>query len=219
MTDALLLKEIESVADPACVEFLKLIECSFPPDEIMAPSFWVRLLQQIGFGTSRMHMFVVQAASGNGGSETSSMAGLLMYETQPEANLVYLWYLAVAPNCRRQGIGTWILNRLTDILRQDSNYRAIQFEIEHLDYATDDSHRQEMRDRERFYQRWGAKIARNIDYLQSVGDWHPPKPMYLCVYPLDPDLTNEEIRQMFVTAFPKEDGGGIQNLPEDIGLE
>lgn len=177
--------------------------------------------------------------------KSDPIVGLMMYETVPHSGYAYLWYIAVAPEKRGQGIGGWMLYQLEQQVRGErpqngetenttlqaevieteqseqtgGEIRAILFEIEHRDHAKDDDHALQIMARERFYQRWGAKIARNVEYLQSVGNWQPSTPMYLCVYPLVKSLTDGEIRAMLAEAFPQGDGGGIQHLPDTLVLE
>ncbi len=215
LQDTLALKAITGIADPALVGFLKLIESAFPPYEIMPPSFWIRLMQsRAQEDPEGLELYIVQDREAPADPEKMPI-GLVMLEADALEGLVTLWYLAVAPTHRNQGIGRWILEQVAERFRADPAFRALVLEIERRDQAEDEAHLEQIVARERFYQRSGGRIARHVDYLQSVGAWMPPTPMSLCILFLQEELTSSEVTRLFSLAFQD----GIQSLPEDLGLE
>lgn len=215
MSAGLDLHEINDSHDRQIIPFLRLIEQSFPPEEMMPPSFWAQLFHDKSSGqSSGCHILVLKSDAPD-----KAARGLMMYYHAPGDNAAVLWYLAVEESERGKGIGTTLLNNLILRLSSEPTCRAILFEIERPDQARNSDHLKQILDRERFYHRWGARIARNIEYKQSVGSWQPTTPMYLCIYRIDKTLNDNEASNLFIEHFGGTGESGIQSMPEHLVLD
>jgi GNAT superfamily N-acetyltransferase len=124
---------------------------------------------------ARMYQHLLSALD-----EEDRPVGMAMYSAPPEAPAANLWYLAVEPRARNNGIGVTIyreiLRRIAAPVRQ-----VLVYEVEIPDGQ--DTYAQH---RIHFYQRQGAHQLKGIHYMQYVG-WHqPPMPMHLMVHLLQP---------------------------------
>ena len=170
--------EIVNITDDRFLPWLDLYETAFPPAERVLVSTFIHLLKEKSTGEALdQHLLAGLDAQKN-------LAGMAAYELNPEAGLAFLWYLAIAPNLRSQGIGSFFYQEI--VRRVDlAKYPLLLYEVEipeGEDSAT------ALR-RIQFYQRNGAQILSGIYYMQHVG-WHqPPIPMHLMVHlrkPLEP---------------------------------
>lgn len=166
--------EIVDLHDDLLLPWLKLYETTFPPAErLLVASLLGMLKEPARAGGNRM-LAMVEA--------DGSFVGLALYELLAEASAAALWYLAVTPERRGQGLGgdfyREIVHRLGDL-----PVRALLYEVEMPAQA--EAPRLARR-RIRFYQRHGGKLLRGIHYMQSVGSHQPPIPMHLMVHPLHP---------------------------------
>ena len=189
---------IMSIADPLLLLALRIYETSFPPHEQMTPSFWIKNLLTLAEGTVSLTAFIDQ--------DNRDVVGMAFCETiRPVSrpSVVFLWYLCIRADQRGAGIGAQAYQRLISRFF-DEGICALVFEVERPDVAIE--HGAGAADlaarRIRWYQRNGARLLRNVDYLQHVDNGLPPTPMYLMVHSPHP-LTPEEAFRM---------------LTEDVGL-
>jgi GNAT superfamily N-acetyltransferase len=119
----------------------------------------------------------------------AQVLGLASYAYFDSTRLGFLFYLAVDPALRGQGLGAWLLQKINARLSQDASAcggsppRGLMWEVERpLDAETPAE--QEMRQRRiQFYQRNGAVLLDQVDFLAP---------------PLAPDLPSVMYHVMFL---------------------
>ncbi|MCW3095255.1 MAG: acetyltransferase, N-acetylglutamate synthase [Chthonomonadaceae bacterium] len=181
------LHRIDGITDPYLLPALRIYEQAFPLYEQTTTSSWIENLLD---RSESARIFVVALDR-----ESDQVAGMAFYETcrsvsQPP--VVYLWYLCTRVDLRGQGLGRKIYQMLTERLFA-TGARAIVFEVERPDAVLlhgPDAAELAAR-RIRWYQRNGALLLSNVDYLQHVDNGLPPTPMYLMIHPQHA-LTPEE---------------------------
>ncbi len=122
-----------------------------------------------------------------------------------------LWYLAVCPEHRSQGIGAKLYKT---IIKSLDCVRAVVYEIERPDQMPDETQRRLAERRMEFYRRMGGRIALNLRFWMSVGDWQPRTLMYLVIHQLQP-ISVEDVLRIFYNLFPE----GIEPLSEPLVLK
>jgi GNAT superfamily N-acetyltransferase len=175
--------ELTSADDKLFLPWLDLYETAFPPHEKMLVSTHLQILKAKAGGGAPEHVLLAALANTSAGG--GQFAGLVRYELIPPDQAAVLWYLAVNPALRSQGLGSQIYQ---EILRriEPHTYRAMLFEVEIPELQEKDAESELASRRIQFYRRQGALLLGGIHYLQSVG-WHQPlTPMHLMVHPIQP---------------------------------
>jgi ribosomal protein S18 acetylase RimI-like enzyme len=177
------LVQLTGLDDDLLLPWLDLYETAFPPHEKMLVSAHLQALKAKAGGDAPEHVFLAAvAATGTGAGQ---FAGLARYELIPTGRVVSLWYLAVNPALRSQGLGSQIYREILQRIEPGA-YRAMLFEVEIPELQEKGAPRDLAARRIQFYRRQGALLLGGIHYLQSVG-WHQPlTPMHLMVHPLHP---------------------------------
>jgi GNAT superfamily N-acetyltransferase len=199
------LHRIDGITDPSLLPALRIYEQAFPLNEQMTASFWIENLLDRSEGARN---FVVAIDR-----ESDQVAGMAFYDycrSGAESPVVRLWYLCTRADLRGQGLGRQFYQILIAHLFA-TGARAMVFEVERPDVALQhgpDAAEMAAR-RIRWYQRNGALLLSNIDYLQHVDNGLPPTPMYLMIHPqrtLTPEeafrIVTEEIRWTAVAIGP-----------------
>ena len=177
------LVDLTSPVDDLLLPWLDLYETAFPPHEKMLVSAHLRALKAKANGSAPEQIFL--AAVADTGVEAGQFAGLARYELMPPDQVVSLWYLAVNPALRSQGLGSQIYREILHRIEPGA-YRAMLFEVEIPELQEMGVPRELAARRIQFYRRQGALLLGGIHYLQSVG-WHQPlTPMHLMVHPIQP---------------------------------
>jgi GNAT superfamily N-acetyltransferase len=128
-----------------------------------------------------------------------AVAGLAMFTYYRADQLAFIAYMAIRRDLRGQGYGSALFQRLVERLPIDSEQlggdRADAlgacFEVERPDVdGLDDSERRTRERRIRFYQRNGAQILREVDFVAPpLAEDLPPVPYYLMFRPVDASRT------------------------------
>lgn len=169
-------REITDVRDDLLMPWLDLYETSFPPEEKMLVSTFLRRLKLKARGDEPdWHMLA--ALDGEG-----EFVGLLCYEARPETGIAAFWYLATLPNLRGGGIGSACYREVARRARE-SGARMMLLEVELPEESADPDL---ARRRIEFYRRQGVKLLRGIHYMQSVGEHQPSIPMNIMIHPFEP---------------------------------
>jgi GNAT superfamily N-acetyltransferase len=186
--------EITSFEDPLYDNWLDLYQRSFPTDEQMQISSFNRILRRKAAGEAQTDHLVACL------DEEGAFAAMAYYEQLPNCKAAALWYFAVDPQRRGQGLGAAIYSSLRSrILAEQPGIRALLYEVQ--DPAHCDSP-EEVRDAHRriaFYKRCGASQLSGIEYSQSVG-WQPPLPMLIMAHPYDP-MSADQVGELAQTVF------------------
>lgn len=167
------LVKITTLDDPLLMPWLDLYETAFPPEERV---FTSRLLN--GVKTQREYHMLAAV------DESGGLAGLAFYNELPEAQSAFLWYLAVLPDLRGQGIGAWLYQAVLQHL--DKNDRAMFLDVEIPEEMRTPAEREMAARRIRFYQRLGAYRLSGVRFVQKVEEHHPTITPYLMVHPIQP---------------------------------
>ena len=202
------LHPITGIADPCLLPALRIYEQGFPPHEQMTPSFWIKTILELPEGKLNFIAIVNQ--------DDSDVVGMTVYERFRPASqppVAYLWYLCIREDLRGQGVGGQIYQRLTSQFF-DEGINALVFEVERPDVAI--AHGTAEADlavrRIRWYQRNGAKLLLNVDYLQHVDNGLPPTPMHLMIHSRHPLTPDEAFRIMIDDAGLKAQAVGPLSL-------
>lgn len=172
----LTLIEITSFDDPLYDRWLDLYQISFPLNEQMLVSSLNALLRdrnRLGNGRKPILACV---------NERGDFKALVHYESFPDRMAAVLWYFAVEPEARSQGIGSAAYSLLLRRLQiEQPDIRSLFFEVEDPNACESLEQKHHAQRRIAFYRRNGAAQLTGIHYLQSVG-WQPPLQMCLLVH-------------------------------------
>ena len=179
MAENLRFVEIKNIDDDLFLDWLDLYEISFPANEKLLFSTLLKILKAKGKGdTPGMHMVVIQ-------NRTERTVGMALFQLHLDKELATLWYLAINPSERNQGLGSMIYRRIVSDI-DPSLYKAVIFEVEIPGDAKASPHAER---RIQFYQRNGAYLLQGVHYMQDIG-WHQPRTtMHIMVHPLQPITT------------------------------
>jgi ribosomal protein S18 acetylase RimI-like enzyme len=167
--------EIESITDDLLLPWLDLYEIAFPPHEKVPVSSHLQALKKRARGEA-CHSHLLAALD-----ENDNFIGLARYGNIIDCKCAYLWYLAVIPEIRNQGIGAAIYEDLIKRAQAD-DLKAMLFEVEMPSEAVTPEEVEIAERRIGFYKRMGAKILTGIQYLQTVGPHQPATPMHILVH-------------------------------------
>jgi ribosomal protein S18 acetylase RimI-like enzyme len=169
--------------DSLLPDWLDLYETSFPPRERLLVSSFLRLLEKKEQGKGEN--IVLSALL----DEQGRMAAMAAYQIFVQPPTGYLWYIAVSPALRGNGLGTAYYQAIVEKVFQFTE--VLLFEVEMPEHCTDAEMRRLAERRIVFYQRNGAALLTGIHYLQSVGSHVPPTPMHLMVHARRPIQAQE----------------------------
>jgi len=186
--------EIKSLDDTLYDYWLDLYQQSFPLNEQMPVSSLNKILRNKATGeANNSHLLACLDSE-------KRFTALVYYEQMPDCAVAALWYLAVNPKERSQGMGSKIYEMLqTRVRAEQPAVRALFFEVQdpeicNLPEEQEDAHR-----RIAFYKRNGALQLYGIDYTQSVG-WQPPLSMRIMVHCFE-NLTAAEVFALAAQVF------------------
>ena len=97
--------EITDPNDDLLLPWLDLYEVSFPPNERMLVSFYLRLLRE---QWPNHHLLAIQ--------REGTFVGLAHYVVMAERDLTWLWMFAVTPESRNHGVGAAIYRNIVERL-------------------------------------------------------------------------------------------------------
>ncbi len=168
--------ELEDRCDDLLLPWFNLYETAFPPNERMLVSWFLGMLRdrEEGIGQER-HLIAAVDSPGN-------LVGMAAYIDLVDLQATFLWYLAVQPQERNQGIGSWLYGEI--LRRIPPGYRAMIFDVERPEDMQSDELRVWARRRLGFYRRQGARLLQGVATTISVGAHQPPTPMQLMIHPL-----------------------------------
>ncbi len=170
---------IANLHDELFVPWLDLYETAFPPEErLLASAFWKVLAAKEQGKPLTVELLAALDAG-------QRLVGMAFSELYPEARLAALWYVAVDPRQRSQGLGSQVYQEIVRRVRE-AGCRAMLFEVEIPENAPAPEAKTLAERRIAFYRRNGARLLTGIHYLQSVGPHQPLTPMHLMIHPLEP---------------------------------
>ncbi len=186
MADDLQYHEIVSLDDPYYDDWLDLYQSSFPLNEQMRVSDHNRILRLKMRGeASEEKLMAVLDTQGK-------LIGMSRYTNEPKCKVVVLWYLAIAPESRNQGVGVKFYTELLNRVRSEwPDAIALILEVQNPAITLDPNERAFARRRIEFYWRNGAHLLGGIYYVQSTG-WQEPLPMHLMAHSIKHELAPGE---------------------------
>ncbi len=192
---AFVLHTVSEITDPRLLPALRIYEQAFPVYEQMTSSFWIRLL--LSPNDDAMQFISVVD------TESDEVVGMILYQIhrhEQSAPVAVLWYFCTRSDIRNRGSGGEIYQIMVSRLFAEG-VRAMVFEVERPDVVIKQSvEGAELAERRiRWYQRNGAKLIKNADYLQYVDNGLPPTPMHLMIHTPSP-VTPEEAFQIATEA-------------------
>jgi GNAT superfamily N-acetyltransferase len=185
---------ITSFDDELFDNWLDLYQQSFPVNEQMLVSSFNRILRGKANGESQNdHLVACLDTSG-------AFAAMAYYEQMPQSEAAALWYLAVDPERRGQGLGAAIYAALRSrLLAEQPGIRALLYEVQDPEHCDSPEEKLNAHRRIAFYKRCGASQLSGIEYSQSVG-WQPPVPMLIMAHPfgaISAEQVGELAQQIF----------------------
>jgi GNAT superfamily N-acetyltransferase len=170
------LHEIVSLDDPSYDDWLDIYQKSFPLSEQILVSEHNKSLRKDGAKGERTEIYLISLDS------EDKPTGIARVNRDIENSAACLWYLAVSPNLRGAGIGSWLYNQVIELVTSRGRCDAMEFEVELPERCENEESRLLAQRRIEFYRRQGAKLFGGIHYVQVV-DWQPPIPMGVMVHP------------------------------------
>lgn len=168
-------KEITDINDDLLPSWLDLYETSFPSEEKMLVSTFLRQLKLKAEGRAQdWHMLAAL-------DEQGEFVGLLCYQVRADTRVALFWYLATLPELRGGGIGAACYGEVVRRSQQDGAALML-LEVELPEESADADL---ARRRIEFYRRQGAKLLLGVRYMQSVGEHAPPIPMNMMIHPFE----------------------------------
>jgi GNAT superfamily N-acetyltransferase len=178
------LVEISDITNDLLLPWLDLYETAFPANERGLISEQLSLLKAKMRGDGR-DVFMLAAVNAQ-----QEPLGIIEYELNEALSAALLWYNAVNPQYRGQGLGSAIYRKL--ISRLDAaGIKTFIFEVELPQEMLSDEDKRLAERRIEFYRRLGAKLLTGISYWQDVGEHVPPTPMHIMVHSFQPADTQE----------------------------
>jgi GNAT superfamily N-acetyltransferase len=200
------LVEICSLNDSLLLPWLDLYELSFPQVERIPVSRILNVLheQQRGISRGQRLLAAVPAAPppsliGDGFAGLPVMGILFTFEPR-DLPAAFLWYFAVQPGLRGNGLGGRLYR---DLLAQlGPQARALIFDLEDPRKMETPAEQEQARHRVGFYRRLGARLLGGIDYSQQAAPHLPCLPLLLMAHPLQ-ELTPQEAYDLAKAAMPQ----------------
>lgn len=186
MSNSLTFVELDRVDHELLPDWLDLFEVSFPPEEKVLVSRFLKLLKDKAVGENQdSHMLAAL-------DENNQIAGIMRFDNDPGTRISYFWYLAVRSNTRSRGIGSACF---AEVLRcaTEAGMRALIFEVEIPEEQSDPAHREYAQGRIGFYRKQGAQLLGGIHYVQTVAPHQPEIPMHIMVRPIEPVTPSEAL--------------------------
>jgi ribosomal protein S18 acetylase RimI-like enzyme len=171
--------ELTQIDDPLLLGWLDLYEIAFPPNERMLVSYHLNLLKEKAQGGAGQYSMLAVV------DVERTLKGIVQYQSIPEIGVVYLWYLAIQPGDRSQGLGSQVYRQMLERF-DPATYQVLLFEVEKPELAENEEHRKLSERRITFYRRLGAQLLGGVNYLQSVGPHQPLTPMHIMIHALRP---------------------------------
>lgn len=167
--------EIVDLDDDLLLPWFDLYETSFPFSERLLISTQMKILKAKANGEAQ-HQHLYAALDQNG-----EFVGLVEYEIVPDVPAAFLWYMAVKPDLRGQGLGTQMYRMLVDRL-VPQQVGTLVFEVEIPEHAGSEDSRRLAERRLAFYEKNGARLLEGIHYMQHIGWHYPPTQMHVMVH-------------------------------------
>ncbi len=203
------LLELLTLDDPLLLPWLDLYEISFPPDERVPVSRILNVLHEHARGAaSGQHLLAAVPDSLLAPGQlspnyrvTDQRITALLYTYEPPASpAAFLWYFAVQPGLRGQGLGSRLYR---DVLaRLGPQARALIFDLEDPDQMESPAGKEQALRRVAFYQRLGARVLGGIEYIQRCADHLPPLRLLLMIHPVK-EITPGEAYDLAKAAMPE----------------
>lgn len=188
-------------ADSAIVnQALALYRSAFPPAERdPEESILASIRQRRGVAASGGYLAHFYAAV-----QDSQVLGLAFYGYYRDTSLGILYYLAVQPELRGQGMGAWLFKRILAQLPQDALNcaglppRGLAWEVERPVDAASPAERDMRQRRIHFYQRHGGLLLDQVDFQAPPLAPDQPPVMYHVMFLPSPGFVEHMSSRRFL---------------------
>jgi len=164
------IRALQGITDPLVPAWFRLYEQSFRQEVRGLAGFLLQLLRD-----SSRHSFLAAVQEGE-------LLGLALYELPETAPVGYLWYLAVQPQRRAQGIGTQLYRAVLE--RLPDTAEALFLDVELPEHEPTAEERAYALWRISFYQHLGALLLPGVRVWEQVAPHFPPVPLGVFAHPL-----------------------------------
>lgn len=186
--DTLFFKTITSLHDPLLPAWLDLYEIAFPPEERMLVSHVIQTITAKEEGRQVLEEIVAVVDAGQ------NVLGMLYYELRSDLRAAGLYYLAVAPDVRNQGLGSRIYGEMIARCRA-AGCRILVFDVEIPELSSTSEGQTLALRRINFYYRHGTQLLEGVRSMLQAHTSRAIIPLYIMAYPLE-TITPEEVCSM-----------------------
>ena len=152
--------EIIDIDDDLLLPWLDLYEVTFPPEEKLLISRFLRLLKpNLNIEKPDCHLLAVL-------DQKRDFVGLICYDIAQSINAYSLWYFATIPERRGNGLGAACY---AEVIRRAKEAGA-DFLVFEVEVPEDSADADISRRRIEFYRRQGAKLMQGIHFTQNIGE-------------------------------------------------
>jgi GNAT superfamily N-acetyltransferase len=176
---SLIAHELTSIEDPYLYQWLDVFELSFEPGEKVLVSSILKVLRKKAKGESPEHQLLA------GLLPDGSFGGMSYLYLDDEDHAGILWYMAVTPALRGNGLGAALYELAIQKCRE-LNYKGVFLEVEIPELQEGQEKRSYAKKRIGFYRHLGVYQLDGVEYWQEVGSHHPPTKMNLMFHPFIP---------------------------------
>lgn len=200
------LLELSNSHGPLARQSIAIYEASFPADERHPTVYFEGLLEAGAAGRpqdGRIWHFYAAV-------EGRTVSGLSIYEYYRAARLGYLFYMAVNPERRGRGMGSWLFQQTLERLGQDARLLhgppplGMFWEVERPEDAMGEAERTMRARRIEFYRRNGGLLLEGIDFVAPpVGPGLPEVPFFVMYRAVDgkPKRVSNDLARRIVEAM------------------
>jgi len=177
---------------------LALYESAFPPAERVPVESIIASIRQRGRADGCVPHFFTAV-------KDARALGLSFYGYFRDVRLGFLYYLAVQPELRGQGLGAWLFHQTLAQLPQDAKStggeppRGLVWEVERPVDADTPAERDLRQRRINFYRRNGALLLDRSDFLAPPLAEHLPPVMYHIMFLPSPTFNEDLAARPFLT--------------------
>jgi GNAT superfamily N-acetyltransferase len=185
------LLELRDPEADLAVQAFHLYETSFPIEERTPTDLLIASIRQVARG----ERFPGCISHFRIAVEDNKVIGISIYSYYQKPRIAFLGYLAIQPDLRGRGLGSWLLERTVEQLSTDAHAlggksaRGMCWEVERPEDSTSPEEQARRERRIDFYKRNGAHVLSQIKFTAPpLAEGLPPVPYYLMFMPVPGEL-------------------------------
>lgn len=208
--------EILSTDDDLWESWKSIYLASFPAHERMTVAYFEGVLAAPVEDGAGRHMLAMVAES-----NLTDVQGILYFETDREARISFLWYLAIRDDLRNQRLGPALYAEVRNRAESEGlDLLVFEVEIPEEAAAHSDLEGEIAARRIRWYQRQGALLVKGVEYYQDVDSTDERTLMYLMVDYIGtsagPDALYQRLETYFAGSISKLGPVSLNGLGESV---